>query len=193
MATALAATQRRQGNRLRLGRQGQERQDRARRDARRRRGRGRRRACAARASCVTQGQEAPHAAAARTIKQKDIAVFTRQLATMMKAGVPLLQSFDIVARGTRNPQLTRLLIDIKRRRRDRHQPVAGVPQAPAVLRRPVLQPGRGRRSRRYPGGAARPARDLQGKDPRDQEQDQVGAVLPDLGASWSRSSSLRSS
>ena len=35
----------------------------------------------------------------RSIKQKDIALFTRQLATMMKAGVPLLQSFDIVGRG----------------------------------------------------------------------------------------------
>ena len=33
------------------------------------------------------------------IKPKDIAIFTRQLATMMKAGVPLLQAFDIVAKG----------------------------------------------------------------------------------------------
>ncbi|WP_284618987.1 type II secretion system F family protein [Aquabacterium humicola] len=49
----------------------------------------------------------------RSIKQKDIAVFTRQLATMMKAGVPLLQSFDIVARGATNPKLTRLLNDIR--------------------------------------------------------------------------------
>ncbi|MFG6441569.1 type II secretion system F family protein [Roseateles sp. LKC17W] len=47
------------------------------------------------------------------IKQKDIAVFTRQLATMMRAGVPLLQSFDIVARGATNPRLTRLLNDIR--------------------------------------------------------------------------------
>ncbi|MFO1219131.1 MAG: type II secretion system F family protein [Burkholderiaceae bacterium] len=49
----------------------------------------------------------------RSIKQKDIAVFTRQLATMMKAGVPLLQAFDIVARGSTNPKLTRLLNDIR--------------------------------------------------------------------------------
>ncbi|MGM9483712.1 type II secretion system F family protein [Roseateles sp. NT4] len=47
------------------------------------------------------------------IKQKDIAVFTRQLATMMRAGVPLLQAFDIVARGATNPRLTRLLNDIR--------------------------------------------------------------------------------
>ena len=49
----------------------------------------------------------------RAVKQKDIAVFTRQLATMMKAGVPLLQAFDIVARGSPNPKLTRLLTDIR--------------------------------------------------------------------------------
>ena len=48
-----------------------------------------------------------------SIKQKDIAVFTRQLATMMKAGVPLLQAFDIVARGATNPRLTKLLTDIR--------------------------------------------------------------------------------
>ncbi|WP_395700348.1 type II secretion system F family protein [Aquabacterium sp.] len=49
----------------------------------------------------------------RSVKQKDIALFTRQLATMMKAGVPLLQSFDIVARGATNPRLTRLLNEIR--------------------------------------------------------------------------------
>ena len=49
----------------------------------------------------------------RAIKQKDIAIFTRQLATMMKAGVPLLQAFDIVARGSTNPRLTKLLNEIR--------------------------------------------------------------------------------
>ncbi len=47
------------------------------------------------------------------VKQKDIALFTRQLATMMKAGVPLLQAFDIVGRGAVNPRLTKLLSDIR--------------------------------------------------------------------------------
>lgn len=47
------------------------------------------------------------------ISEKDLCVFTRQLATMMKAGVPLLQSFDIVARGHANPAVTRLLLDIR--------------------------------------------------------------------------------
>ena len=49
----------------------------------------------------------------KSIKQKDIAVFTRQLSTMMRAGVPLIQAFDIVARGSTNPKLTRLLTDIR--------------------------------------------------------------------------------
>ncbi|MBN8506731.1 MAG: type II secretion system F family protein [Burkholderiales bacterium] len=49
----------------------------------------------------------------KAISQKDIAVFTRQLATMMRAGVPLLQAFDIVARGATNPRLTKLLTDIR--------------------------------------------------------------------------------
>jgi type IV pilus assembly protein PilC len=47
------------------------------------------------------------------IKEKDITLFTRQLATMMKAGVPLLQSFDIVGKGHANPAVGRLLLDIK--------------------------------------------------------------------------------
>ena len=47
------------------------------------------------------------------IKPKDMAIFTRQLATMMKAGVPLLQAFDIVGRGNPNPRVTKLLSEIR--------------------------------------------------------------------------------
>ncbi len=47
------------------------------------------------------------------ITEKDIALFTRQLATMMKSGVPLLQAFDIVGRGHSNPTVGKLLLDIK--------------------------------------------------------------------------------
>lgn len=49
----------------------------------------------------------------KRIKPKDIAIFTRQLATMMKAGVPLLQAFDIVGRGNPNPSVSKLLNDIR--------------------------------------------------------------------------------
>jgi type IV pilus assembly protein PilC len=47
------------------------------------------------------------------ITDQDITLFTRQLATMMKAGVPLLQSFDIVGKGASNPAVGKLLLDIK--------------------------------------------------------------------------------
>ncbi|MFN3628579.1 MAG: type II secretion system F family protein [Casimicrobiaceae bacterium] len=47
------------------------------------------------------------------IKEKEIALFTRQLATMMRAGVPLLQAFDITARSTGNARLSRLLLEVK--------------------------------------------------------------------------------
>lgn len=47
------------------------------------------------------------------VTEKDISIFTRQLATMMKAGVPLLQAFDIVGKGHSNPAVAKLLMDIK--------------------------------------------------------------------------------
>lgn len=49
----------------------------------------------------------------KKIRAKDLAIFTRQLATMMKAGVPLLQAFDIVGRGNANASVTKLLNDIR--------------------------------------------------------------------------------
>lgn len=47
------------------------------------------------------------------VTDKDITLFTRQLATMMRAGVPLLQAFDIVGKGASNPAVGKLLVDIK--------------------------------------------------------------------------------
>jgi type IV pilus assembly protein PilC len=49
----------------------------------------------------------------KAITDKDIALLTRQLATMMKAGVPLLQSFDIVGKGHANPSVAKLVMDIR--------------------------------------------------------------------------------
>ena len=48
-----------------------------------------------------------------TIKPKEIALFTRQLSTMMKAGIPLLQAFDIVGQGSTNTSLARLVSTIR--------------------------------------------------------------------------------
>ena len=49
----------------------------------------------------------------KPISEKDISIFTRQLATMMRSGVPLLQAFDIVGRGHSNPSVAKLLLSIK--------------------------------------------------------------------------------
>jgi type IV pilus assembly protein PilC len=53
------------------------------------------------------------AAGGKKISTADIAVFSRQLATMMKAGVPLVQSFEIVGQGHSNPAMTALIFKIK--------------------------------------------------------------------------------
>jgi type IV pilus assembly protein PilC len=47
------------------------------------------------------------------VGEKDVSLFTRQMATMMKAGVPLLQAFDIVGKGHSNPAVARLLMELK--------------------------------------------------------------------------------
>jgi type IV pilus assembly protein PilC len=49
----------------------------------------------------------------KKVSEKDITLFTRQLATMMKAGVPLLQSFDILSKGSGNPAVARLIQDVR--------------------------------------------------------------------------------
>jgi type IV pilus assembly protein PilC len=49
----------------------------------------------------------------KKIRDKDLTLFTRQLATMMKAGVPLLQSFDIVGKGHANPSMSKLIMDLR--------------------------------------------------------------------------------
>ena len=51
--------------------------------------------------------------AGKKITDKDLTMFTRQLATMMKAGVPLLQSFDIVGKGHANPSMAKLILDLR--------------------------------------------------------------------------------
>ena len=51
--------------------------------------------------------------AGKKIKPMDIVLFTRQMATMMKAGVPLLQSFDIIGEGFDNPNMRKLVDELK--------------------------------------------------------------------------------
>jgi len=66
----------------------------------------------------------------KPIKPADIAIFTRQLATMIKAGVPLVQSFDIVAEGAEKPKLRELINGI------RNDVAAGTGLAPSLAKHP---------------------------------------------------------
>ena len=68
----------------------------------------------------------------KPIKPADIAVFTRQLATMMKAGVPLVQSFDIVAEGCEKPKMQELVNTI------RNDVASGSGLAPSLAKHPRL-------------------------------------------------------
>ena len=58
--------------------------------------------------------KAPRAAPGKAITHKDIALFTRQLSTMMAAGVPLLHAFDIAGKGHAKPAITELMADLRR-------------------------------------------------------------------------------
>ena len=66
----------------------------------------------------------------KAVKPLDIAFFTRQMATMMKAGVPLLQSFDIIIDGADNPNMRKLIEEL------RDDVAAGNSFAAALKRRP---------------------------------------------------------
>lgn len=49
----------------------------------------------------------------KTVKPGDVAIFSRQIATMMASGVPMVQSFDIIAGGQKNPRFKNILMDVK--------------------------------------------------------------------------------
>lgn len=66
----------------------------------------------------------------KKIKPLDIAFFSRQMATMMKAGVPLLQSFDIIIEGTDNPNMRTLVDDIKQQVASGHSFATALRQKP---------------------------------------------------------------
>lgn len=70
------------------------------------------------------------ASKAKKIKSADITLFTRQMATMTKAGVPLVQSFDIVGEGLENPSMGELVDQIK------NDVAAGNSMASAIAKHP---------------------------------------------------------
>ena len=115
----------------------------------------------------------------RSVNEKDITFFTRQLATML----PCRRAAAAIVRHHRaRPQQCALLAaddGHQDQGGDRLEPVAGVPRVSQAFRRAVLQSRAGGRNGRHARRDPRSPRDVHGKDPRDQGQDQVGAVLPD--------------
>ncbi len=113
MATALAAKQQQRGKDIIFEWEGRDKNGKSVRGEMRAGGEAMVSASLRRQGIMVQKVKKRRMTGGKAIKQKDIAVFTRQLSTMMRAGVPLIQSFDIVARGSTNPRLTRLLTDIR--------------------------------------------------------------------------------
>ncbi len=62
---------------------------------------------------VNKKRISPFGASKKKITAKDIAIFSRQIATMMSSGVPLVQSFEIIGRGHDNPSMQDLILKIK--------------------------------------------------------------------------------
>ena len=84
---------------------------------------------------LATGVRAARAAPGQAITHKDIALFTRQLATMMAAGVPLLHAFDIAGKGHAKPAVTQLMQDL------RHDIEAGSSLQQAFRQFPLLFDG----------------------------------------------------
>ncbi len=167
MATATAAAQgpEGQGIHVPVGRRRPQQQAAARRDARGVRDGRRRPTCAGRASASSRSS-GRRSAAARSVNEKDITFFTRQLATMLRAGVPLLQSFDIVARGHSNARFSRLMLDLKNKVETGSSLSQAFREHPKHFDALYCNLVAGRRNGRHARRDPRPARDLQGKDPR---------------------------
>ena len=116
------------------------------------------------------------------ITNEDIAVFSRQLATMMSAGIPMVQAFEIIGNGHEKPAMQKLVLDVKANIEGGSTLHESLAKYPAVLRQSVRQSGRGRRASGCARVAARQDRDLQGKNRGPQEEDQEGALLSDRRA-----------
>ena len=112
----------------------------------------------------------------------DIAIFSRQLATMLAAGIPLVQAFEIVGAGHDKPAMQKLILDIKadvEGGTSLHEALAKHPLYFDDLYVNLVEAGEQAGALEI---AARQDRHLQGKDRGDQEEGQEGAVLSGRGA-----------
>ena len=80
-------------------------------------------------------------AAGKRISALEIAIFSRQIATMLQSGVPMVQSFEILSQGQKNERMRVMLIGHPRLDLRRLDPVRVARPPPAPVRRPVPQPG----------------------------------------------------
>ena len=110
-------------------------------------------------------------------RDEDIAVFSRQLATMMSAGIPMVQAFEIIGNGHEKPAMQKLVLDVKANIEGGSTLHESLAKYPLYFDDAVREPGRGRRASGRARDAARQDRDLQGKDRGAQEEDQEGDVL----------------
>ena len=110
----------------------------------------------------------------------DIAVFARQLATMMAAGIPMVQAFEIIGNGHEKPAVQKLILDVKSSI-EAGSTLYGVRSQKHPLYFDDLfalrQPGPGRRTSRCAGNAAGQDCNVQGKDGGPEKEDQEGDVL----------------
>jgi type IV pilus assembly protein PilC len=140
---------------------------------------------------VVRGQESQKLGGGKAHHRKRHHAFHRQLATMMKAGVPLLQAFDIVARATATPGCSKLLMTVKTDVESVFEPEAARSKSTRSISTPLFcnLVGAGEQAGNPRQRCSIVWRSYKEKDSRDQEQDQVGAVLSDGASSASPSSS----
>ena len=120
------------------------------------------------------------------VKAEDIAIFSRQLATMLGAGIPLVQAFEIIGTGHDKPAMQKLVLDIKadvEGGTSLHEALAKHPLYFDDLFVNLVEAGEQAGALE---GAARQDRYLQGKERGDQEEGQEGAVLSGRGAGGRR-------
>ena len=78
------------------------------------------------------------------VTAEDIALFARQLATMLTAGIPMVQAFEIIGVGHDKPAVQKLVLSIKSDIETGNALNQALAKHPLVLRRPVREPRRGR-------------------------------------------------
>ena len=139
-------------------------------------------------SCVNKTSRSPMSArkperstsaSGTGVKPRDIVIFTRQFATMIDAGLPLVQALDILANQSDNKTFRQDPRGCQGPRRGRRVLLRRPAQPPQGLRRAVRQPDRRRRGRRYPRHDHDPAGDLHRKVDEAAHQGQGRDGLPD--------------